>query len=125
MEYLEVTLEVLKKIKNLGIHICMDDFGTGYSSLSYLRQFPIDSLKIDKSFVDDIEEKGDNSAILLNTIIAMGQTLNLHVIAEGVEEAFQMEYLAKRGCSYYQGYYFSKPVPEDQFFDLLKKNRAI
>lgn len=125
MEYLEVTLEVLKKIKNLGIHICMDDFGTGYSSLSYLRQFPIDSLKIDKSFVDDIEEKGDNSAILLNTIIAMGQTLGLHVVAEGVEEAFQMEYLAKRGCSYYQGYYFSKPLPEDQFFDLLKKNRAI
>lgn len=124
MEYLEVTLDVLKKIKGLGIHICMDDFGTGYSSLSYLRQFPIDSLKIDKSFVDDISIEGDNKHILLNTIIAMGQTLNLNVIAEGVEEAYQAEYLKERGCEYYQGYYFSKPVPEDDFFLLLEKNRS-
>ncbi len=125
MEYLEVTLEVLKKIKNLGIHICMDDFGTGYSSLSYLRQFPIDSLKIDKSFVDDIVENGDNEHILLNTIIAMGQTLNLNVIAEGVEEAYQMEYLQEKGCEYYQGYFFAKPVPEDEFFSLLEADRAL
>jgi EAL domain-containing protein (putative c-di-GMP-specific phosphodiesterase class I) len=123
MEYLDITLETVKKIKSLGAHICMDDFGTGYSSLSYLRQFPIDSLKIDKSFVDDIVQGGDNDHILLNTIIAMGQTLNLHVIAEGVEEAYQMEYLREKGCSYYQGYYFSKPVPEDDFFALVKKNR--
>lgn len=125
MEYLDVTLEVLKKIKSLGIHICMDDFGTGYSSLSYLRQFPIESLKIDKSFVDDIVENGDNSHLLLNTIIAMGQTLKLNVIAEGAEEGYQVEYLQSRGCEYYQGYYFSKPVPEDQFFDLLEKNAAV
>lgn len=124
MEYLDVTLEVLKKMKGLGIHICMDDFGTGYSSLSYLRLFPIDSLKIDKSFVDDISENENNDHILLNTIIAMGQTLNLNVIAEGVEEAYQMEYLKERGCTYYQGYYFAKPVPEDEFFALLEKNRS-
>lgn len=124
MQYLEVTLEVLKKIKNLGVHICMDDFGTGYSSLSYLQQFPIDSLKIDKSFVDDISESGDNEHILINTIIAMGQTLNLYVIAEGVEEKYQKEYLKSRGCPYYQGYYFSKPVPEERFFELLAENRA-
>ncbi|HZF70348.1 putative bifunctional diguanylate cyclase/phosphodiesterase [Sulfuricurvum sp.] len=125
MEYLDVTLEVLKKMKGLGIHICMDDFGTGYSSLSYLRQFPINSLKIDKSFVDDISENENNDHILLNTIIAMGQTLNLNVIAEGVEEKYQMEYLKERGCGYYQGYYFSKPVPEEVFFALLEKNRSI
>ncbi len=125
MEYLDITLEVIKKIKTLGIHVCMDDFGTGYSSLSYLRQFSIDSLKIDKSFVDDIAREGNNSDILINTIIAMGQTLNLNVIAEGVEEAYQMEYLKARGCEYYQGYYFSKPVPEDDFFRLLEKNRSI
>lgn len=125
MEHLEVALEVLKKIKNLGVNICMDDFGTGYSSLSYLRQFPIDSLKIDKSFVDDISEKGDNSHMLLNTIIAMGQTLNLRVVAEGVEEAYQMEYLRGRGCEYYQGYYFAKPVPEEEFFKLLEQEKAI
>lgn len=123
MEYLDVTLEMLKKIKSLGVRICMDDFGTGYSSLSYLRQFPIDSLKIDKSFVDDICEEGDNDHILLNTIIAMGQTLNLNVIAEGVEKAYQMDYLREKGCAYYQGYYFSKPVPENVFLELLKKNR--
>ncbi len=124
MEYLEVTLETLKKIKSLGIHICMDDFGTGYSSLSYLRQFPIDSLKIDKSFVDDITEGGDNSHLLLNTIIAMGETLNLHIIAEGVEEAYQMEYLFEKGCPYYQGYYFSKAIAEENFFTLCEINRA-
>lgn len=124
LEYLEVTLEVLKKIKNLGVHICMDDFGTGYSSLSYLRHFPIDSLKIDKSFVDDITHNSTNEHILLNTIIAMGQTLNLKVVAEGVEEMYQMEYLRDRGCEFYQGYYFSKPIPEKFFFDLLLKNCA-
>jgi len=125
MEYLDVTLEVIKKIKRLGIHICMDDFGTGYSSLSYLRQFPIDSLKIDKSFVDDISEMGNNDHILLNTIIAMCETFNLNIIAEGVEHQYQMEYLKERGCGYYQGFYFAKPVPEDEFLDLLKKNRVI
>lgn len=125
MEYLDLTLEVIKKIKRLGVHICMDDFGTGYSSLSYLRQFPIDSLKIDKSFVDDISQTENNDHILLNTIIAMGQTLNLHVIAEGVEEKYQMEYLKEHGCAYYQGYYFAKPVSEDDFFELLEKNRSI
>lgn len=123
MQYLEVTLEVLKKIKNLGVHICMDDFGTGYSSLSYLHSFPIDSLKIDKSFVDKIKREGNNDHILLNTIIAMGQTLNLHVIAEGVEEKYQADYLNEKGCAYYQGYYFSKPIPEKDFFELLAKNR--
>lgn len=124
MQYLEVTLEVLRKIKSLGVHICMDDFGTGYSSLSYLQKFPIDSLKIDKSFVDAIVENGDNDNILINTIIAMGHTLNLNVIAEGVEYAYQKEYLRNRGCPYYQGYHFAKPVPEKEFFALLEKNHS-
>lgn len=124
MEYLDITLEMIKKIKTLGVHVCMDDFGTGYSSLSYLRQFSIDSLKIDKSFIDDIIKEGDNAHLLINTIIAMGQTLNLNVIAEGVEEVYQMEYLKERGCQYYQGYYCSRPIPEDQFLEMLEKNRA-
>ncbi len=125
LEYLEVTLEVLKKIKNLGVRICIDDFGTGYSSLSYLRNFPIDSLKIDKSFVDDIRQNSDNEHILLNTIIVMGQTLNMKIVAEGVEERYQMEYLRDRGCEFYQGYYFSKPIPENDFLELLQKNHAM
>lgn len=120
MEYIEVTLKTLKEIKALNVHICMDDFGTGYSSLSYLRRFPIDSLKIDKSFVDDIVNDVNNDHILLNTIIAMGQTLNLNVIAEGVEEKYQMEYLREKGCRYIQGYYYSRPIPEKDFFALLK-----
>ncbi len=124
MDYLDITLEVLKKIKTLGVHICMDDFGTGYSSLSYLRKFPINSLKIDKSFVDDISCCDKNDSILLNTIIAMGKTLNLNVIAEGVEEIHQVEYLKERGCEFYQGYYCSKPIPKKQFIELLKKNRT-
>lgn len=124
LDYLDITLETLKKIKSLGVHICMDDFGTGYSSLSYLRQLPIDSLKIDKSFVDDISCCENNETILLNTIIAMGDTLKLNVIAEGVEEEYQVEYLKERGCRYYQGFYFSKPVPKNTFFELLQKNYA-
>lgn len=124
LDYLEITLETLKKIKALGVHICMDDFGTGYSSLSYLRQLPIDSLKIDKSFVDDISCCENNDTILLNTIIAMGDTLKLNIIAEGVEEEYQVEYLKERGCGYYQGFYFSKPVPEKTFFELIQKNYA-
>lgn len=122
IEYLDVTLVVLKKIKELGVHICMDDFGTGYSSLSYLKQFPIDSLKIDKNFVDDIISGGDNEHILINTIIAMGKTLNLFVVAEGVENGYQMEYLKSHGCPIYQGYYCSKPVKEEDFFELLRRN---
>jgi len=75
--------------------------------------------------VDDISKTENNDHILLNTIIAMGQTLNLHVIAEGVEEKYQMEYLKEHGCGYYQGYYFAKPVSEDDFLELLEKNRSI
>jgi len=123
IEYLDVTLDILQKIKQLGVHICMDDFGTGYSSLSYLQSFPIDSLKIDKSFVDAISKEKNNSNLLIDTIIAMGKALNLHVIAEGIEEEYQLEYLRDRGCNYYQGYYYSKPIPEDEFMKLLAASR--
>jgi sensor c-di-GMP phosphodiesterase-like protein len=98
------------------------DFGTGYSSLSYLQKLPIGSLKIDKSFVDDITLQGDNSSILVNTIIAMGKALRLHIVAEGVEHQYQMEYLKTKGCDTIQGYYFSKPLCEEDFFRMLQKN---
>jgi sensor c-di-GMP phosphodiesterase-like protein len=104
----------------------MDDFGTVYSSLSYLRQLPIDSLKIDKSFTDEITDGHDNSTLLINTIIAMGKTLDLSVLAEGVEAAYQIEYLRSRGCDNYQGFFFSRPVSEDAFMKLPdKKNREL
>lgn len=123
VDYRETTLEMLENIQGLGIHICIDDFGTGYSSLSYLQKLPIGSLKIDKSFVDDITLQGDNSSILVNTIIAMGKALRLHIVAEGVEHQYQMEYLKARGCDVIQGYYFYKPLCEEDFFRMLQKNR--
>ncbi|MCL6573969.1 MAG: bifunctional diguanylate cyclase/phosphodiesterase, partial [Bacillus sp. (in: Bacteria)] len=113
------TLPILKKVKELGISISVDDFGTGYSSLSYLKNFPIDVLKIDQSFIKDIlvDEK---DAAITSTIIHLGKSLGLEVVAEGVENKQQVEFLAKAGCHKIQGYYFSKPVPaevlEQKFF---------
>lgn len=118
MDAIDKTISLLTKIKRLGVSICMDDFGTGYSSLSYLHRFPIDSLKIDKAFVDFIP-RNDEKTILLDTIIIMARTLGLKVIAEGVEEEFQREYLIKKGCLYYQGALFSGPVEEYEFIEFI------
>ena len=117
----ELTIEVLKEIKAMGVNICLDDFGTGYSSLSYLHQFPVDSIKIDRSFVNLIKEDGSKAA-LLDTIIAMGETLDLNIIAEGVEEEYQREYLLEKDCAYYQGYLFSRPVDQESYLKLILKD---
>ena len=118
MDNAEAALHRLNQIKALGVHICMDDFGTGYSSLSFLHQFPIDTLKIDKAFVDQINTDG-TEAVLLDTIIAMGKTLGLDIVAEGVESQYQKDYLEMKDCPYYQGYLFSKPVSEKDYCALL------
>ena len=118
---IEFALEMLERIKKLGVRISMDDFGTGYSSLSYLAKLPIDAIKIDKTFVDTIPKKDETRKTLVETIIAMGTTLEKRVIAEGVEHQYQLEYLKERGCDYYQGYFFSKPVKESEYIELLKK----
>jgi diguanylate cyclase (GGDEF)-like protein/PAS domain S-box-containing protein len=99
----------LNKIKSLNIGISLDDFGTGYSTLSYLDKLSVDELKIDKAFIDAIPRDGDKN-ILLDTIIAMGKTLNMTVVAEGVEQEYQRAYLEKKKCDVYQGFLFSKPV---------------
>jgi sensor c-di-GMP phosphodiesterase-like protein len=112
--------ELLHKIQKLGINIYLDDFGTGYSSLQYLQKFPIDALKIDKSFVDEIKVDSDKNLILLNTILLMGQSLEIKTIAEGVEEEYQLEYLKKKNCDFFQGYLVSKAIREDEFIELLK-----
>jgi len=104
----------LNKIKTLGVTISLDDFGTGYSTLSYLHKLSIDELKIDKAFVDDIVKDGKKS-IVLDTIIAMGKTLNMSVVAEGVEHEYQRQYLEDKGCDIYQGYLFSKALPRDEY----------
>ena len=114
--------ELLNKIKELGINIYLDDFGTGYSSLQYLQTFPIDIIKIDKSFVDKITSTIDKNIVLLNTILLMGQTLGIKVIAEGVEDNQQLKYLKEKNCDFYQGYLKSKPLPEDEFIKLLQKD---
>ncbi|SEC45221.1 bifunctional diguanylate cyclase/phosphodiesterase [Paenibacillus sp. GP183] len=108
-ERIIITLEELKK---LGIQISIDDFGTGYSSLSYLRDFPINRLKIDRSFVMDITH-GSGDAVIASSIIAMAKSLSLEVIAEGVENELQFEFLKDKGCNEMQGYFFSKPLPAE------------
>jgi diguanylate cyclase (GGDEF)-like protein len=114
MQREEQTVEMLHSLRAKGIRLAIDDFGTGYSSLSYLKRFPIDILKIDKSFVDDVPYENDDMAIV-SAIIAMGQALNFQVLAEGVEHIEQLEFLKEKGCTMYQGYFKSKPVPAKEF----------
>ena len=104
----------MQKLKQLGIHFSIDDFGTGYSSLAYLTKFPLDQLKIDKSFVDDIG-KDEDDQIIIETIIAMADRLSFNLIAEGVETSDQVQFLKDKGCFNYQGYYYSKPLPSNEF----------
>ncbi|WP_017380624.1 bifunctional diguanylate cyclase/phosphodiesterase [Paenisporosarcina sp. TG-14] len=109
----DITIKKMKQLKLLGINIAIDDFGTGYSSLGYLKNFPIDALKIDKSFIQDIGKDDDNAAIT-NTIITLAQNLNLNVIAEGVETKEQLEFLLSKNCYIMQGFYFSKPIRAEE-----------
>lgn len=123
MNDVEVAVNKIKQLKKLGYTFSIDDFGTGYSSLSYLKHLPVDQLKIDKSFVEDIT-KNEDDAIFVGTIIAIAQHMNLDVVAEGVESKMELEFLKQNGCLCYQGYYFSKPLPEDLFFEQwLEKTR--
>jgi EAL domain-containing protein (putative c-di-GMP-specific phosphodiesterase class I) len=115
MDNVQENVRILENINHLGVRFAMDDFGTGYSSLSYLRQFPIGKLKIDRSFVNDITSDPDDEAII-RAIIAMGQTLKLKVIAEGVENHQQLILLQAMGCDSYQGFFFSKPLPAAEFY---------
>jgi EAL domain-containing protein (putative c-di-GMP-specific phosphodiesterase class I) len=113
----ERTAATLRALKQLGVQIAVDDFGTGYSSLSYLRRFPIDTLKIDQSFVREIETDGDNA--IVSAIIAMGLSLKQRVVAEGIELPGQLAFLLAHHCAEGQGYYFSRPVTADVFASLL------
>jgi EAL domain-containing protein (putative c-di-GMP-specific phosphodiesterase class I) len=117
----ERMVEMLHALKKLGVHIAVDDFGTGYSSLSYLKRFPVDRLKVDRSFVQHIADADD--AVIVRAIIALGHNLGLKVLAEGVETDEQLEFLRANGCDELQGYYFSKPVSAWQMTKLLAKSR--
>jgi diguanylate cyclase (GGDEF)-like protein/PAS domain S-box-containing protein len=119
MKRAEATESILKTLKGRGVQLAVDDFGTGYSSLSYLRKFPIDALKIDQSFVRQITATPDDTAIV-TAVIRMGRSLNLRVIAEGVETQEELMFLQAHQCDEAQGYYFSRPVLPEQFAALLK-----
>ncbi|MBX9937362.1 MAG: EAL domain-containing protein, partial [Burkholderiaceae bacterium] len=119
-ERFEEVLKVLEGLQGLGLHLAVDDFGTGYSSLAHLKRFPIDVLKIDQSFIRDIPHHCDDMAISA-AIIAMGHSMALKVLAEGVETQEQLAFLVERGCDSYQGYLLSRPLPAADFALLLQK----
>jgi len=122
LEHNQTNIITLTKLRNQGIHISIDDFGTGYSSLSYLKRLPIDTLKIDQSFVRDIDTDPDNKAIA-SAIIAMASSLHLNVLAEGVETDEQLAFLRAQGCNEIQGFSFSHPLPAEEFERLLREGR--
>jgi EAL domain-containing protein (putative c-di-GMP-specific phosphodiesterase class I) len=124
MEQVAATKSILQSLKSLGVQLAIDDFGTGWSSLSYLRHFPIDALKIDKSFVQEITS-GSSTAPIVSAVISMARSLNHRVIAEGVETRDQLAFLQAQDCAEGQGYYFSRPVPAGQFAEILGSAPAL
>ncbi|WP_293228020.1 EAL domain-containing protein [Paludibacterium sp.] len=117
------TVRILNELKNLGVQLAIDDFGTGYSSLSILKRFPLDSLKIDRSFVDGLPQDGDSAAIT-EAVLAMARKLGFSVVAEGVEHAGQANFLQAIGCDSLQGYYFGKPMPAEHFVAWLAEGET-
>lgn len=113
----------LWKLKEMGIHLALDDFGTGYSSLSYLKNFPLDTLKIDREFVRDLSTDEEDRAVII-TIITLAHSLKMEVVAEGVEDADQVAFLRQRNCDVFQGYHFSRPLPAGEFEEFLRRQIA-
>ena len=131
MENPEEMITILNKLKKMGVSLAIDDFGTGYSSLSYLKHFPVDKLKIDQSFVKDLNKHADDKAIVL-AIIAMAKTLGLQVTAEGIESKKECMFLSENYCDFGQGYYYGKPMQAKEFtkriksqFKSVKKKKSV
>ena len=116
----ETNIAKLAELKSMGLELAVDDFGTGYSSLSYLKRFPIDTLKIDQSFVADLDSP--DGAAIVDAILALSKTLNLRSIAEGIEDTHQLAYLVNKGCDLLQGYYFARPIYPEEVPDMLRQN---
>jgi EAL domain-containing protein (putative c-di-GMP-specific phosphodiesterase class I) len=114
------TLDMLRRLKQLGVRISLDDFGTGYSSLSYLRSFPFDKIKIDRAFISDFPT-GTEHVVIVQAVVSIARALGMSTTAEGVETDAQQEFLTALGCTEAQGYLFSRPVPLDQVPDLISR----
>ncbi len=120
MSNVQDSLDTLKELREMGVGLSIDDFGTGYSSLNYLKQFPIHTLKIDQSFISRDISSDQNEAAIVSSIIKLGHSLELNVIAEGVETESQLTYLKNNFCNEIQGFYYSKPVSAEELAELLK-----
>jgi EAL domain-containing protein (putative c-di-GMP-specific phosphodiesterase class I) len=120
LEATEDTHQQLEQLKKLGLTLAMDDFGTGYSSLSYLKKFPIDIIKIDRSFIHEIPDNQDDMEIT-SAVIAMAHNLKLKVVAEGIETAEQLAFLRRHRCDVGQGYLFDRPIPGQELIERLKR----
>ena len=121
MSDVEDNIERLQQFKDMGITVAVDDFGTGYSSLSYLKKFPIDTLKIDRSFIDEIATS-ENDVAIVKAIMVLAETMGLNVVAEGIETLEQLKILHDFGCQHIQGYFFSKPLPNDDFVEFVEEH---
>jgi EAL domain-containing protein (putative c-di-GMP-specific phosphodiesterase class I) len=122
MQNASAALATLDRLSQMGIHLTVDDFGTGYSSLSYLKRFPLNTLKIDRSFIRDLSSD-KNDAVIVQAIIALAHSLHLEVVAEGVEHPAQLSFLQSLGSDHYQGFLHSKPLPSAEFEQMLKAGK--
>mgnify|MGYP001481869297 FL=1 len=123
MDNQDSAAEIFHEIKKRRVQLGLDDFGTGYSSLSYLHRFPLDTLKIDRSFVSRMNDSPGEHEAIVRTIVSLAQNLKFQTVAEGIETVDQLQSLQALDCLYGQGYYFSKPMPADEAKELLRKNR--
>lgn len=123
MDDIESALSTMKALQAVGVQLSIDDFGTGYSSLSYLKRFPIDTLKIDRTFIRDISHNQDDAAIVV-AIIGLAHNLHLRVVAEGAEDREQLDFLRRHGCDQVQGFFFSHPLPEEEFARWVRQRHA-